>query len=149
MNGQIAKYLKERIRRMNDVARNDLEIASKTVVMQSARQFAETMSDTPQFKEFEQSYFAYRQDEAAQMVLQEFQKKQASLQAVLMLNAVSDEDRQELQRLHDRFYSQTTVMRYIKAQEVLIAISQEVGDLLSNTIGLDFGASCKTGGCCG
>ena len=66
-----------------------------------------------------------------------------------MLNAVSEEDRKELQRLQDQFNSQPSVLRYAKAQEELMAISLEIGDILSKAIGLDYGASCKTGGCCG
>jgi len=134
---------------MSDTTWNDLEVASKSVVMQAAKQFAETLGDTPQFREFEQSYFDFRRDSEAQSAIREFQKKQASLKALLILNVVSDEDRQELQRLQDWFNHQPSVLRYAKAQEELIAISQEIGDLLSKAVGLDYGASCKTGGCCG
>ena len=134
---------------MVDITWNDLEVSSRSVVMQAAKQFAETLVDTPQFREFEQSYFGFRQDVEAQNAIREFQQKQASLKALLMLNAVSEEDRQELQRLQDRFYQQPSALRYTKAQEELVAISQEIGDLLSKAIGLDYGATCKTGGCCG
>jgi cell fate (sporulation/competence/biofilm development) regulator YlbF (YheA/YmcA/DUF963 family) len=134
---------------MNNPTWNTREIAPGSTVMQAARQFAVTLGDTPQFREFEQSNFGYRQDAEAQSAIQEFQKKQASLKALLMLNAVSEEDRQDLQRLQERFYHQPSVLRYTRAQEELMAISQEIGDQLSKTIGLDYGASCKTGGCCG
>jgi cell fate (sporulation/competence/biofilm development) regulator YlbF (YheA/YmcA/DUF963 family) len=134
---------------MDHTTWNDLEVAPRSAVMQSAKQFAETLGDTPQYREFEQSYFNFRKDTEAQSAIQEFQKKQASLKALLMLNAVSEEDRQELQRLQERFIQQPSALRYTKAQEELVAISQEIGDLLSKAIGLDYGASCKTGGCCG
>lgn len=128
---------------------NDLEVAPKSAVMQAAKQFAEAIGDTPQFKEFEQAYFNYRQDTEAQQAIQEFQKKQASLKALLILKAVSNEDRQELQVLQEKFYQQPSVLQYTRAQEELVAISQEAGDLLSKAIGLDYGNSCRTGGCCG
>ena len=134
---------------MVDTTWNDLEVSSRSVVMQAAKQFAETLGDTSQFREFEQSYLDFRQDTKAQSAIREFQKKQASLKALLMLNAVSDEERQELQRLQDRFYHQPSVLRYTKAQEELVTICQDIGDNLSKAIGLDYGASCKTGGCCG
>ena len=102
---------------MLDTAWNDLEVAPKSAVMGAAKQFAEVFADTSQFHEFEQAYLAFRQDTEAQSAIQEFQKKQASLKALLMLNAVSDEDRDELQRLQDRFYRQPSVLRYAKAQE--------------------------------
>ena len=134
---------------MDHTTWNDLEVAPRSAVMQSAKQFAETLGDTPQYRDFEQSYFNFRKDSEAQSAIQEFQKKQASLKALLMLNAVSEEDRAELQRLQERFIQQPSVLRYTRAQEELVAISQEIGDLLSKAIGLDYGASCKTGGCCG
>lgn len=134
---------------MDNTQWNDLEVAPKSAVMLAAKQFVETFAETPQFLAFEQAHFTYRRDAQAQSALQEFQKKQSSLKALLMLNAVSDEDRQELERLKDQFSNQPSVLQYAKAQEELVAISQEIGDLLSNAIGLDYAASCKTGGCCG
>ena len=134
---------------MGDTVRNDLEIAPRSAVMQTAKQFAEVLAETPQFRAFEQSYFNFRQDAQAQAAIREFQKKQASLKALLMLNAVSDEDQQELQRLQEQYYHQPSVVQYAKAQEELVALSQEIGDFLSKAIGLNYGSSCKTGGCCG
>ena len=136
---------------MVDTTWNDLEVASKEVVIQSARQFAEALADTTQFHEFEQAYMDYRQDGEAQNALDEFQQKQASLKALRRINAVTEEDKQELQRLQERFNHQPSVLRYAKAQEELVALSQGIGDILSNAIGLDYVTSCssKTGGCCG
>ena len=128
---------------------NDLEVASKEVVMQAARQFAEVLAEAPQFQAFEQALFTFRQDAEAQSAIQEFQKKQASLKALLMLNAVSVEDRQELQTLLNRVNQQPSVIAYNQAQGALVAVSQELGDLLSKAIGLDYASVCRTGGCCG
>ena len=128
---------------------NELEIASRSVVMQAARQFAEVLAEAPQFQAFEQALFTFRQDAEAQSAIQEFQKKQASLKALLMLNAVSAEDRQELQTLLDRVNQQPSVIAYNQAQGALVALSQELGDLLSKAIGLDYASVCRTGGCCG
>lgn len=128
---------------------NDLEVASKEVVMQAARQFAEVLAEAPQFQAFEQALFNFRQDAEAQSAIQDFQKKQASLKALLMLNAVSAEDRQELQTLLDRVNQQPSVIAYNQAQGALVAVTQELGDLLSKAIGLDYASVCRTGGCCG
>ena len=134
---------------MVDIPWNDLEVAPKSAVMQAAKQFAEAFAETPQFLAFEQAHFAYRQDDQAQSARQEFQKKQSSLKALLMLNAVSDEDRQELERLKDQFNNQPSVVQYTKAKDELVSISQEIGDLLTKAIGMDYGNSCRTGGCRG
>jgi cell fate (sporulation/competence/biofilm development) regulator YlbF (YheA/YmcA/DUF963 family) len=117
--------------------------------MQTAKQFAETLADTTQFREFEQSYFNFRQDAEAQSAIREFQEKQASLRALLMLNAVSEQERQNLEVLQEHIYRQHSVLKYTRAQEELAATCQQIGDLLSETIGLDYGTSCRSGGCCG
>jgi cell fate (sporulation/competence/biofilm development) regulator YlbF (YheA/YmcA/DUF963 family) len=128
---------------------NELEVAPKSAVMQAARQFAETFAETPQYKAFEQAFYAFRQDTEAQSAIQEFQKKQESLKALLMLDALSAEDRQELQTLADRVNQRPSVIAYTSTQLDLVAISQEIGDQLSKVIGLNYGDSCRTGGCCG
>lgn len=134
---------------MADTTWNDIEVASKEVVMQAARHFAEALAETAQYRAFEQTLFDFRQDAAAQSALQAFQTKQTSLKGLLMLNAVSAEDRQELQALADRFNQQPSVIAYSQAQNDLVAISQELGDLVSNAIGLDYASVCRSGGCCG
>jgi cell fate (sporulation/competence/biofilm development) regulator YlbF (YheA/YmcA/DUF963 family) len=135
---------------MVDIIWNDLEVSAREVVMQAARQFAQAFAETEQYRAFERAYDAFRQDAEAQNARLEFQKKYASLKALLMLNAVGDEDRQELNRLQDRFYQLPSVKHYAQAQEELIALAQEIGDFISSSIGLDFGNSCRTGGsCCG
>ena len=134
---------------MNETVKSDVKIASKSAVTQAAKHFAEVLANTTQFKEFDQAYHSFRQDTEAQNDIQEFQKKQESLKALLLLNAVSDEDRQELQRLQDRFYQQPTYVRTLKAQDDLMKICQELGDQISKTIGLDYASSCRKGGCCG
>ena len=134
---------------MTETTWNDLEITLRSGVMQTAKQFAKTLADTAQFREFEQSYFSFRQDAEAQRAIREFQEKQASLKALLMLNAVSEQDRQNLEVLQEHIYRQPSVLKYTQAQEELAVTCQQIGDLLSETIGLDYGASCRSGGCCG
>ena len=134
---------------MDDILLNELEVASREVVMQAAREFAKAFAETDHYLDFQKAYFAYRRDGSAQKALQAFQQKQASLKALKMLNALSPEDRQELQALQDQFYGLPSVAAYTQAQETLVAFSQEIGDQLSEAIGLDYGNSCKTGGCCG
>ena len=134
---------------MTETTWNDLEITLRSGVMQTAKQFAKTLAYTAQFREFEQSYSSFRQDAEAQIAIREFQEKQASLKALLMLNAVSESDRQNLEVLQEHIYRQPSVLKYTKAQEELAATCQQIGDLLSETIGLDYGASCRSGGCCG
>jgi len=134
---------------LDNIELNELEVTPRLIVVQAAKKFAEGFAETPEFLEFELAFYNYRQDAEAIKTIQEYQQKQASLKAQLILNDVSDEDDRELKKLKVKFTEQPSVIRYTKAQEALVAISQEVGDLISNVIGIDYGNSCNTGGCCG
>jgi len=132
---------------MTDSAPNELEIASREVVFQAARDFTAALAETPQFKAFEDAAEHLHRDEAARRALDAYQSKQQSLQAVLMLNAASEADRAELQRLHAAVVSQPSVAAYVQAQADLMSVCQSVADMLSQAIGLNVAAVCGSG-CC-
>jgi cell fate (sporulation/competence/biofilm development) regulator YlbF (YheA/YmcA/DUF963 family) len=133
---------------MEDMVSENIEMASLSVVKQAARDFAAALVETPQFKAFEQTAYAFRQDQAAQQAMQAYQQKQQSLRALLMLNALSVEQRDELERLQSAFINQPVVQEYFTAQAELATLCQALGDALSESIGLNYAASCGVS-CCG
>jgi cell fate (sporulation/competence/biofilm development) regulator YlbF (YheA/YmcA/DUF963 family) len=132
---------------MSDFDLNELELAPPEVVRQSARDFSVALSETPQFKAYEEAIERLNHDTLAQRAIDAFQSKQQSLQALLMLNAVSDADKAELQRLQRVFSSAPAVVAYAQAQADLMAICQASADWLSEAIGLNYAAACGSG-CC-
>ncbi|NTU61861.1 MAG: YlbF family regulator, partial [Chloroflexi bacterium] len=101
---------------------NELELAPPEVVRQAAHDFAAALAETPQFKACEGATARLNHDTAAQRAIDAFQAKQESLQALLLLNAVSDADRAELQRLQNTFSSTPAVVAYAQAQADLMTI---------------------------
>lgn len=134
---------------MDNLTWNELEVASKPVVMEAARRFTEALAESPQFMAFEEAYLVFRQDNDAQKAYQTLREKQESLRMMMMLNAVEEEERIELNKLEEQFLSFDSVNRYIAAQNSLISLCQEIGDILSDAVGLNFGLACRVGGCCG
>ena len=132
---------------MTDVALNELELAPPEVVRQAACDFAAVLAETPQFKAYEEAAERLNHDPVAQRAIDAYQAKRESLQAMLMLNAVSEADQAELQRLQNVFSSAPAVMAYAQAQADLMAICQAVADGLSEAIGLNYAAACSSG-CC-
>ncbi len=132
---------------MTDFALNELELAPPEVVRQSARDFAAALAETPQFRAFEEATDRLNRDAEAQRAIDAFQAKQQSLQALLMLNAVSEADKAELQRLQRVFSSTPAVVAYAEAQANLMVICQGAADWLSEAIGLNYAAVCGSG-CC-
>jgi cell fate (sporulation/competence/biofilm development) regulator YlbF (YheA/YmcA/DUF963 family) len=132
---------------MNNYALNELELAPPEVVRQAARDFAAALAETPQFRAYEEATERLNHDVEAQRVIDAFQAKQRALQAMLLLNAVSDADKAELQRLQRAFASTPAVVAYAEAQADLMAICQAAADWLSEAIGLNYAAACGSG-CC-
>ena len=132
---------------MPDYDVNELELAPPEVVHQSARDFAVALAETPQFKAYEEATDRLNHDPAAQQAIDAFQAKRESLQAMLLLNAVSEADKAELQRLQDAFSSTPAVMAYAQAQADLMVICQAAADWLSEAIGLNYASACSSD-CC-
>ena len=133
---------------MDNKAINDIEVAPPSVVKQAARNFASTLAETPQFKSFEQAAERFRQDQAAQQAMKAYKEKQMAWRALIMLNALSPEQRAELESLKNAFLDQSVVEEYFKAQSELAILCQTLGDALSESIGLNYATACGVS-CCG
>ncbi|MBI2759120.1 MAG: YlbF family regulator [Chloroflexi bacterium] len=133
---------------MDNLVHNDIEIAPPSVVKRAARDFAAALAETSQFKAFEQAAERFRQNQAAQQAMGVYQEKQMAWRALIMLNALSPEQRSELESLQGAFMNQPVVQEYFKAQTEFAALCQTLGDALSESIGLNYAAACGVS-CCG
>ena len=127
---------------------NDIEMASPSVVRAAARDFATALSDTTQFKEFELAFEALNEDTAAHQALSAYQDKAKSLRAILMLNAVSETERAELEQLKNDYMMRSTVQAYAAAEAELTILCQQAAGMISAATGLNYAASCGAS-CCG
>ena len=133
---------------MENLNIENIQITSLSVVKQAARNFAAALSETPQFAAFEQAAYAFHQDHTAQKAMQAFQEKQMALRAMIMLNALSAEQRKELESLQSNFINLPVVKAYVEAQSELASLCQILGGMLSKSIGLNYAAACGAS-CCG
>ncbi len=133
---------------MNNIQLNDIEVDSPSVVLTTALGFATVLSETPQFKAFEQAYEAFNNDVAAHQSLSAYQDKAKSLRAVLMLNAVSETERAELESLKNDYMKRPSVQAYAVAEAELTALCQQTAGIISEAIGLNYAAACGAS-CCG
>jgi len=134
---------------MKDQVNEDIEIASTSIVKQAARDFAAALAETPQFKAFKQADYAFRQNQTAQQALIALQQKQQSLRPMMLLNALSPDQRLELQSLQNAYSNQPVVREYFSSQAELAALCQVLGDQLSQAIGLNYASICASSSCCG
>jgi len=133
---------------MNESELDDIDVAPPSVVKAAAHDFAAALAETPQFKAFEQAYEALNQDTAAHQSLSIYQEKVKSMRATLMLNAVSDAERAELEKLKNDYMTRSAVQAYATAEAELTALCQQVAGMISASTGLNYAACCGTS-CCG
>ena len=117
-------------------------------VAQAAHDFAEALSETPQFQTWEQATWALRQDQAAQTMAQKLQAMQRELEPLLMLGVAKAEQQSELEQLRSDYLALPTVIAYVQAEADLRTLCQAANTVLSQAAGLDFAANCASG-CCG
>ena len=65
-----------------------------------------------------------------------------------MLNAVSEAERDEIERLRDDYVTLPSVQTYAHAQAELTSLCQQIAGMISEAIGLDYAAACGAS-CCG
>lgn len=133
---------------MNTVQLTDIDIAPASVVRSAARGFAAALADTPQYRAFEQAYDDLQHDAAAQQALALYQAKMESLRALLMLNAVGESERAELEQLQQDYLTRASVQTYTAAEAELIAISQQAAGMISAALSINYAAACGAS-CCG
>jgi cell fate (sporulation/competence/biofilm development) regulator YlbF (YheA/YmcA/DUF963 family) len=114
---------------------------------QALQTLASALRDTPAFISFEQAASNLQSDIEAQKAISAYQSRQQSLQALIMLNALSAEDRAELEQLERAVYTNQTVSAYLEAQNALVALCCAVNDRISDAVGMRF--ALRRGGCCG
>ena len=122
--------------------------AEDSGVESAARRFAAALAETPAFRAFEEASVRFRDDERAQQAYGAYQAQQRALQPLVMLGAASDEQRTELERLHEAFLAEPSAAELLEAQASLTALCRAVDGLLSERVGLRFAATCSPG-CCG
>jgi cell fate (sporulation/competence/biofilm development) regulator YlbF (YheA/YmcA/DUF963 family) len=141
----VQEFLKHRGTGMNLI---DTQTVETTTIDIAVRAFAEALADSNVFQRFEQASERLQADAAAQAAMRAFQQKQQSLQALLMLNAVSPAERSELENLQKAFFGQPTVASLLEAQSELRIVCQTTAGMLSERIELPFAAACGPGCSC-
>jgi cell fate (sporulation/competence/biofilm development) regulator YlbF (YheA/YmcA/DUF963 family) len=122
--------------------------AEETEVYAAAHAFAEALAESDVFRAWEQAAWALRQDQAARALAGRLQTMQRELQPLLMLGAVTAEQRVELEELRSNYLTLPTVLAYMQAETNLRALCQAANEAVSKQMGLDFATNCASG-CCG
>jgi len=117
--------------------------------LEKARALARAVGESPSFKAFEAAQEALVADQEVNRRLQDYQRRQ---QEVRLARAWSGGDPAQEATLEGEWQrlSQTATLRaLLRAEEDLVALFREVTGMISQEIGIDYGAACSpAGGCC-
>ena len=110
--------------------------------------FSTAFSSSQEYKKFETTYSMMNQDAVAQKELEAFKQKQQEINQLFRLNGDREKALAELGKSQASLLKNPTIANYSAAQEALMDICTEAGDILSKKIGLDYAAVCGPS-CCG
>ncbi len=117
-------------------------------VLPAARKLAEAVAQTNAYKEFEQANEVLEKDAEARDLLSQFEVAQQMAQMSASWGGASQNE-QNLAELQDKIARHTTLARYFKAQESMVAELKQLDEYMTERLGFDFAEMTKpAGGCC-
>ena len=133
---------------MNNELFRDLREDEKSCLSTAIWNFSSAFSSSQEYKDYEKTLSRMNQDAVAQKELKTFKQKQQEINQMFRQNGDRKKALAEMERLQDSLMQNTAISAYTIAQEALMAICTEAGDILSKNIGLDYAAVCAPS-CCG
>jgi len=142
MDEQVLEAIKKR--RMEELMKN----RGNGTAIEKAIEFAEALASSSEFKAFNEAREKMTKDEAAQRMLQEFQRRQQSLQIAQMTGySVSMEQINSLKEYQHKMLQHPTIKKFFEAQQEVGQLIQTTSDIISQKIGMNYGGSAGAG-CC-
>lgn len=120
--------------------------------LEAARELGRGLGQSHAYEKFEAAHGRFQADEAAQARLAAFESRQREVQQAVMWGGAGAEEKQALEREWKALCAIPAVGDYLRAQEEFTASLRESARMISDAIGVDFGAVCSPsgspGGCC-
>jgi cell fate (sporulation/competence/biofilm development) regulator YlbF (YheA/YmcA/DUF963 family) len=133
---------------MNKEAFVGLDEGEKSRLTAAIWNFSSSFTNSQEYKTYETTYSFMNQDPAAQMELKAFKQKQQEINQAFRQDGDRQKALAELDKLQSSLLKNPAIANYSAAQEALMNICTDAGDILSNNIGLDYAAVCAPS-CCG
>jgi cell fate (sporulation/competence/biofilm development) regulator YlbF (YheA/YmcA/DUF963 family) len=111
-----------------------------------AGRLGEAITELPAYKEFVEAKEAVEGDDELQEEIREFERLREEFMMARQTGDASNEDLRELQRAQEELHEQPKMKAYLQAQSEIELKLQELNELVSEPLAVDFGE--KAGGCC-
>jgi cell fate (sporulation/competence/biofilm development) regulator YlbF (YheA/YmcA/DUF963 family) len=111
-----------------------------------ARSLGEAITELPEYQRFADAKAAVEADEEAQAQIQEFEGIREEYMLARQTGQATQEDLRKLQEAQEELHEIPTMADFLQAQNELELRLQELNELVSEPLAVDFGE--KAGGCC-
>ncbi|MCU4799470.1 YlbF family regulator [Halobacteria archaeon HArc-gm2] len=113
---------------------------------QLASEFGEAITEMPIYQRFAEAKRAVENDEAAQERIQKFEAIREDFMLARQTGQADEEGLRELQAAQEELHELDVMSEYLAAQSELELRLQELNEVVSDELVVDFGE--KAGGCC-
>jgi cell fate (sporulation/competence/biofilm development) regulator YlbF (YheA/YmcA/DUF963 family) len=111
------------------------------------KEFAQAISESPEFLSFEEARKKLKEDQKAQKLIKEFEDKQQLFQ--MFGNSSDSQTQAELNKYREKMLTHPQIRDYFQKQGDFTRFFQDLGKLISDVAGFDFGQACAPPtGCC-
>jgi cell fate (sporulation/competence/biofilm development) regulator YlbF (YheA/YmcA/DUF963 family) len=111
-----------------------------------ARRLGEAITDLPVYERYREAKEVVEADEEIQAEVREFEQIREEFMLARQAGEADREDLRELQRAQEQLHDIPEMSEYLAAQNELELRLQELNELVSEPLGVDFGET--AGGCC-
>ncbi|PSQ29790.1 regulator [Halobacteriales archaeon SW_10_68_16] len=111
-----------------------------------ARSLGEAITELPEYQRFREAKADVEADDQAQEKIQEFEEIREDFMLARQTGQATQEDLRELQEAQEELHDIPTMSDFLQAQNDLELRLQELNELVSEPLAVDFGE--KAGGCC-
>lgn len=116
-------------------------------ILDKARELGLALSESKEFINVREAESTMMQDPEAQIIIQEFQSKQHTLQSMQAQGLPFSEDQQrEFGECQQRMFNNPHISKFFQAQEKFEIILDQVNKIISESIGMGQGCGCEDEG---
>ena len=122
------------------------EAEAGTDVEELARELGDAITDLPEYQRFLETKEVVEADEEIQAEIREFEQVREEFMLARQAGEATRDDLRELQNAQEELHSIPEMSDYLAAQSDLELRLQELNEIVSEPLEVDFGQ--KAGGCC-
>lgn len=111
-----------------------------------ARQLGEAITETPEYRAFEDAKEAVESSEEVQARIEEFEDLRQEFMLARQTGDATQEDVQEVKEAQQRLHDHPVMAEYLDAQDELEAKFEALNDAISEPLAVDFVG--ESGACC-